>query len=235
MSEVNVVNIFEMQSGCDLVPATIVLSIQELLKADVEFMAIRLKIMRRYTTYGTNPENMGFPGPDKGYQEGAVVIGVEPRDLEVTKNIFCAYAELLGIDSDFTAEYATDFDLVSAAVALELWSSVFYMDIWEGAIKCAGIEGPDAINSLSAIIARSFGHGVPCMPFDPDLPKINFNSKIFFNTIRLCREFVVCALGNSAWPKVVNNVVNDLGYAALGGSRTHNAALLAGISMQQIS
>lgn len=235
MSDLKAINIFEMQSGSDPVQATIVSSIQELLKADMEFMAIRSRIMRTYTAYGTNPENMSFPGPENTYQEGAVVIGVEPRDLEAAKNIFCAYAEMLGIDSDFTAEYATDLDLVSAAVALELWSSVFYMDIWQGAIKCAGIQGPDAVNSLSAIIARGFGHGIPCMPFDPDLPNLNFQSKLFFNTIRLSSDFVRCILGSTAWPKVVYNVVNDLGYSALGGSRTHNAALLAGLCMLQMN
>ncbi len=226
------ISIFEMQLGSYSVPAAIVSRIQEKLKTEVNFMTVRSKLMKKYPA---NPENLGYPGPEKGYQEGTVVIDdVESRDLEWQRFIFFAYVDMLKIDTD-DAESVSDLDLVSAAVALEIWSSVFYLDKWSNAWRCAGIEGPDALNSLSAIIARSLGKGVPCMPFDPDFPKALFDTKIFFNTIRLCRGFVSRTLGDSEWPEVVIRVVSDLGYAALGNSRSHNAALLAQLCMLQIS
>lgn len=221
------VNIFEMEVGGACMQADVLSGTLKLLKMDVPWMAIRSQVLRRYNA---NPENFAFPGPDKDYQEGTVIVDFRQTDRESMDSIFDSLADELGI----VTEFATEIDRVSAAVALELWASVFYMDLWQGALRCAGIEGPDALNSLSAILARAFGQSVPCMPLDPEFPSINFESKIFFNTVSLCREFVEHTLGEDSWPQVVNNVVSDMGYKAQGKSRTHNASLLLGLTTLNI-
>lgn len=217
-------SIFDIEVGSEPLQGAILSGILRILEVDSSWMSVRSKIVNKYPA---NPENLPYPGPDKDYQEGMVIVGPRHQDLETVEDIFNSYARVLGIAAEFT----TDLDRVSAAVALELWSSVFYMDRWQGALKCAGIEGPDALNSLSAILARAFGQSVSCMPFDPDYPNVNFESKILFNTVSLCREFVEHTIGDTAWPQVVNNVVSDLGYGARGKSRTHNASLLLGMCM----
>ena len=217
-------SIFDIKIGSELVQGAILSSILKRLEVDPAWMSIRSKIINKYPA---NPENLPYPGPEKDYREGMVIVGPQQTDLETVEAIFSEYARVLGVATEFT----TDLNRVSAAVALELWASVFYMDRWQGALRCAGIEGPDALNSLSAILARAFGQSVPCMPFDPDFPNVNFESKILFNTVNLCREFVEHTIGDALWSQVVNNVVSDLGYRAQGNSRTHNASLLLGICM----
>ena len=212
-------SIFDIEVGSEPVQGAILSSILKMLEVDPAWMSVRSKIIKRYPA---NPENLPYPGPEKNYLEGAVIVGSRQTNLETVADIFNSYARALGVATEFT----TDLDCVSAAVALELWASVFYLDRWQGALKCAGIEGPDALNSLGAILARAFGQSVPCMPFDPDLPNVNFESKIFFNTVKLCREFVERTIGNASWHQVINNVVSDLGYRAQGDSRTHNASLI---------
>ena len=220
-------SIFDIEIGSEPVQGAILSNILKMLKIDPSWMSVRSKIIKKYPA---NPENLPYPGPDKEYKEGIVIVGLPETNLDTVEDIFNSYSLTLGLETTFT----TDLDRVSAAVALELWSSVFYMDQWQSALKCAGIEGPDALNSLSAILARGFGQSVPCMPFDPDFPNINFESKILFNTVKLCREFVEHTIGETSWPQVVNNVVSDLGYRAQGKSRTHNASLLLGMCMLYI-
>lgn len=217
-------SVFAMNRGADAVPNTIVEGVLELLEKDENWMRVYRKIKAKYPL---NPENLPFPGPNGDYKTGMVIVGGGCADLDEIKDKFHFYAENIGV----ACEFATDVDLVSAAVALELWSSVFYMDVWQGALKCAGIEGPDAMNSASAILARAFGHGLPCMPIDPDFPDVNFESKILFSAAGMCKEFSDRTIGKDAWSRVTSNVVSDLGYRAQGKSRTHNASLLLGMCL----
>jgi len=220
-------DIFTMEAGPDPLPAAILSGVLEYLGGDQAWMAVRRKLRGRWPI---DAELLPIPGPRKGYEPGTVILGPGCVDLADIRDKFYFYARVAGVDPGF----CSDVDLVSAAVALELWSSVFYMDVWEGAQKCAGIEGPDALNSFTAIVARALGSGVACMPLDPGLPHVNFESQILFTTARLCRDFSDRNLGEASWPHVVENVVSDLGYRAIGKSRTHNASLLLGLCLLNI-
>ena len=221
------IDVFTMEAGPDPLPAAILSGVLKYLGGDEAWMAVH---RRHRSKWPLNPEHFPKPGPHKGYELGTVMLGPGCVDLADIRDKFYFYARVAGVDPGF----CSDVDLVSAAVALELWSSVFYMDVWEGAPKCAGIEGPDALNSFTAIVARALGSGVACMPLDPGFPHVNFELEILLTTARLCRDFSKRNLGEASWPHVVENVVSDLGYRANGKSRTHNASLLLGLCLLNI-
>jgi hypothetical protein len=182
------------------------------------------------TKAGANPENLPYPGPDKNYVAGQLLITREDFDLNYAKALFELFADKLQV----TTQEVDDIDLIASIVALEIWSALFYLEDADNLLECAISEGPDAVNSLSAILARGCGHGVMVMPADPEFADCSFETKILFQSVSRARTWASNYVSDNSWFDIQQRVITDLGYNALGGTRTHNASLLLGLCMSNI-
>lgn len=227
MSDINNFSVFDMRLGANPEQARIVSSILTLLQSDPAWLLVLKKVLKRYPRH---LERLPYPGPDEDYKEGQIIVNVPGSDISTARDIFNSLACTLDISTSFVS----DADIVSSIVALEIWASVFYVDSWDEIISAAGIEGPDAVNALGAILSRAFGTSMPCMPFDPGFPDVNFESLILLRTVSSAKEFVKNTIGEHMWPQVSQCALSDLSYGALGGSRTHNAALLLALCINNI-
>jgi len=126
---------------------------------------------------------------------------------------------------------AAEVDLVAAVVAAECWMAALDAEN----LAYAAAKGPDAIASAAAILARACGEGVPVMPADPDWPSLKFPMEKLLRAAARGRAWSDWALGEAAWGEVVGRVVTDLGYMAGGGTKTHEASLLLGVRMSEIT
>lgn len=216
-----------MRLGANPEQARVVSAILHLLSSDPAWLVVLKKVLKRYPQH---LERLPYPGPDKDYKEGQLIVNVPGSDISTARDIFNSFACTLDISTSFVS----DADIISSIVALEIWASVFYVDSSDLIISAAGIEGPDAMNALGAILSRAFGTSMPCMPFDPGFPDVNFESLILFRTVSSAKEFVKNTIGEHMWPQVMQCAISDLSFEALGGSRTHNAALLLGLCIANI-
>jgi hypothetical protein len=126
---------------------------------------------------------------------------------------------------------ADEVDTVAAVVAAECWMAA--LDCEDLAFAAA--KGPDAIASAAAILARVCGEGVVPMPLDPDWPTFKFPMEKLLEAARRCRAWSDRVLGEAAWNEIVARVVTDIGWFAGGGTKTHEASLLLGVRMSDIT
>jgi hypothetical protein len=126
---------------------------------------------------------------------------------------------------------ASDLDTVAAVIAAECWMAA--LDCED--LAYAAAKGPDAIASAAAILARVCGEGVLPMPLDPDWPTLKFPMEKLLDAARRGRAWSDRILGEAAWGEVVARVVTDLGWFAGGGTKTHEASLLLGVRMHEIT
>ena len=76
-------SIFDIEVGSEPVQGAILSSILKMLEVDPAWMSVRSKIINRYPA---NPENLSYPGPEKNYLEGAVIVGSQQTSLETVAN-----------------------------------------------------------------------------------------------------------------------------------------------------
>jgi hypothetical protein len=126
---------------------------------------------------------------------------------------------------------ASDLDLVSAVIGAEVWLAAVDADN----LAYAAAKGPDAIASAAALLARACGQGVSTMPLDPDWPTLRFPQQQIISVLEHCRAWSDRIVGEHAWSEVTARVVTDLAFVAGGGTKTHDASLLLGIRMLDIS
>lgn len=125
---------------------------------------------------------------------------------------------------------ARDLDLVAAVIGAEIWMAALDKD----SLAYAASQGPDASSSAAAILARVCGSGIETMPIDPDWPSLRFPMEHVLEALSHARSWCDCVLGKESWAEVARRVVTDLGYFALGGTKTHDASLLLGVRMLDI-
>ena len=227
MSKIENFSVFDMHLGANPEQARVVSAILHLLSSDPAWLVVLKKVLKRYPQH---LERLPYPGPDADYVEGQIIVSIPGSDISAARDIFNSLASTLDISTSFVS----DVEIISSIVALEIWASVFYVDNWNKLISAAGIEGPDAVNALGAILSRAFGTSMPSMPFDPEFPDVNFESLILLRTVSSAKDFVKNTIGEHMWPQVMQSAISDLSFEALGGSRTHNAALLLGLCITNI-
>jgi len=136
-------------------------------------------------------------------------------------------AEMLGAED----REGSEIDVVSAVIASEIWMAAVGADN----LAYAAAKGPDAISSAAAILARVSGNGAAVMPLDPDWPSLKFPQSNVLLAVKRGRLWVSQNGLDADWPTITAAVVTDLSYRARGGSKTHEAALLLGVRMDQLS
>lgn len=136
-------------------------------------------------------------------------------------------ARYLGAD-DYHAE---ELDKVAAVVGCEIW----FAAVDANELSYAAAKGPDAIASAAALLARACGFGVPVMPADPDWPTLRFPLDRVLDAVRRGRAWSDAVLGVDAWGEVTARVVTDLAFRGGGGTKTHDASLLLGVRMADIT
>lgn len=126
---------------------------------------------------------------------------------------------------------ASDLDLVAAVIGAEAWLAALDADN----LAYAAAKGPDAIAAAAALLARACGHGVTTMPLDPDWPTLRFPLDRVIDAVRRGRAWSDAVLGVDAWSEVTARVVTDLAFHAGGGTKTHDASLLLGVRMADLT
>jgi len=165
---------------------------------------------------------------EKGTRYGGPVLVTTP-DVAPADAVRCLLeqAGCLGAEQGPVSET----DTVAAVVAAECWMAA--LDCED--LAYAAAKGPDAIAAAAAILARACGEGVQTMPADPDWPAMRFPMDKLLDAARRCRAWSDRVLGEAAWHDVVARVVTDLGWFAGGGTKTHEASLLLGVRMHEIT
>ena len=123
---------------------------------------------------------------------------------------------------------------------VDILASVVGAEIWKASLACVSLtraanKGPDAISSAAAILARVSGHGVEIMPVDPEDPSTDFNHEPARAAAAVGHKWVLALVGPFVWPEVAARVSTDLGWGALGGTRTHQCSLVMGHELTEIS
>ena len=158
---------------------------------------------------------------------GPVLVTGSDIDIETAARNVLEQAACLGAPRGLVS----DTDLVAAVTAAECWMAA--LDCED--LAYAAAKGPDAMASAAAILARACGEGVLPMPLDPDWPACRFPMEKLLDAARRCRAWSDRVLGEDAWGEIVARVVTDLGWFAGGGTKTHEASLLLGVRMQDIT
>lgn len=132
--------------------------------------------------------------------------------------------------SQGVSEAANELDRLAAVIAAEIWLAALLANHPIDATS----KGPDALNSIGAILARASGSPVPSMPFDPSLPSMRFALHRVVQAARRGRLWLGIHHDASQWEEIAFRVVTDLSYGAGGNSKTHDAALFLGHHILEI-
>lgn len=148
------------------------------------------------------------------------------------------HASLEEVMGTFEDEIAWLMDETGQAESIDLIASIAAAECWMAVLGCestsyAASRGPDAIASLSAIIARACGDGVDVTPLDPSWPSCRFNMHNLMGALYTCRDWVGEVLGRECWPAVAVRITSDLGWKATGSTKTHDASLLLGVWLRE--
>lgn len=172
-----------------------------------------------------HPEAVHYPS-ETGTAYRPVYLTDENIPVGTAAEVLLRQAGMLGSDGR-----GEDVAIAAAVIAAEIWMAALEADD----LAYAAAKGPDAIASAAAILARVSGRGVPAMPLDPDWPSLRFPQENVIAALRHARIWAEAQGFGSDWPNITAMVVTDLGYFASGGSKTHEAALLLGVRMPEIT
>jgi hypothetical protein len=172
-----------------------------------------------------HPETVHYPSETE-IRYRPVYLTDEHVPVETAAEVLLRQAGLLGVEG-----CGEDVAVVAAIIAAEVWMAALEADD----LAYAAAKGPDAIASAAAILARVSGHGVAAMPLDPDWPSLRFPQENVIQALRHARNWAETQGFAGDWANITAMVVTDLGYFAAGGSKTHEAALLLGVRMPEIS
>jgi hypothetical protein len=172
-----------------------------------------------------HPETVHYPSDVESTYRPVYLTG-EHVPVDTAAEVLLRQAGLLGADGR-----GEDIAVAAAVIAAEIWMAALEADD----LAYAAAKGPDAIASAAAILARVSGHGVAAMPLDPDWPSLRFPQENVIQALRHARAWAETQGFGKDWSNITAMVVTDLGYLASGGSKTHEAALLLGVRMPEIT